>query len=508
MIQETLKSLELQNIYGQLNQLLEEVEGFGSGMVSADLIERHVLKGVLEMGKKLLSYSIKIRHEELEEDGLPEKKSAKNKGLLYRPYGSIFGDIEVLCRKYHLPEKGSYYPLWDSLQLPAIKYSYVLQDWLGQNSTELDYRESVGMLNEILGLNLNGTQSKSQSNFLGSQVKAYYEAKTAVAVETDSYICVEWDGKGVPLIKPLDSKDVEEPTSRSSVVGRLKRGEKRGVKKTATVSVVSDFVPKKRTKDSIIRGLFKSPLTVLERAEKEKKSALEIVHTKRAKWHENIHRRAFMCGQQKSIDYGVLLAKDRIQNSPSKNIGIVALVDGGIGLENNIVAAFERENMSHQLEHIILDIVHVSEYVWKAGNAILGEKSSLRTNWVKGVLTDLLDGKVGQVIEELKRNYDKTTLSDSPKKLLQKTITYFTNHQHKMDYKTYLEKGLPVSTALVESSCGHLVKDRMERSGMRWSLQGAQNMMDVRAVKKNGDWTDFMEFVQHQNYMKNAAKVA
>ena len=103
--------------------------------------------------------------------------------------------------------------------------------------------------------------------------------------------------------------------------------------------------------------------------------------------------------------------------------------------------------------------------------------------------------KLVEIIEELKRNRDKTTLSKSAKDLLNKTITYFTNHQHKMDYKTYLERGLPVNTALVESSCGRLVKDRMERSGMRWSLNGAQNMMDIRAVKKNGDWAEFMDYI-------------
>jgi len=65
------------------------------------------------------------------------------------------------------------------------------------------------------------------------------------------------------------------------------------------------------------------------------------------------------------------------------------------------------------------------------------------------------------VIEELKQNRDKTALSESAQQLLDKTITYFTNHQHKTDYKTYLEQGLSESTALVESSCGHLVKDRM-----------------------------------------------
>jgi len=212
-----------------------------------------------------------------------------------------------------------------------------------------------------------------------------------------------------------------------------------------------------------------------------------------------------MMDQEKSINYGVDLAQKR---SKDKAIPIVALVDGGVGLEPSILTAFEQKGMSDQLKYIILDIVHVSEYVWKAGNAILGESSNLRTPWVKEVLEDLLDGKVSKVIDDLIENRDKTDLSESKQKQLNTTITYFTNHQHKMDYKTYLEKGLPVSTALVESSCGHLVKDRMERSGMRWSMDGAQNMIDARAVKKNDDWSDFMTFVKQENQESYYEKAA
>lgn len=352
-------------------------------------------------------------------------------------------------------------------------------------------------MNEILDLNLNGVQSKFHTDELGKQVDDFYDEQAPVAVSEGHYLCVEWDGKGVPIIKE------PQADSKTSVVVRLKKGQKRGVKKSATVSVVSDFCPKPRTKDSIIRGLFKSPLTPLEREQEQ--TSMEVVHAPKTNWHQNIHRRAFLAQQEGAIEYGLELAKKRMQD---KNIPIVALVDGGPGLEDAIRQGLKTQGMEHQLTYIILDIVHVSEYVWKAGNAILGENSELRTPWVREVLSDILDGKIAQVIDNLKDNLEKTKLSESAKKLLQKTITYFTNHQHKMDYKTYLDRGMPVSTALVESSCGHLVKDRMERSGMRWSMQGAQNMMDARAVKKNGDWEDFMEFIiqkKQQNYRRKAA---
>ena len=70
-----------------------------------------------------------------------------------------------------------------------------------------------------------------------------------------------------------------------------------------------------------------------------------------------------------------------------------------------------------------------------------------------------------------------------------------------MKYDEYLTKGYPIGTGVVESACGSLVKNRMERNGMRWSIKGAQAMLDLRAVKRNKDWKQFME--HYINEQKN-----
>ena len=146
--------------------------------------------------------------------------------------------------------------------------------------------------------------------------------------------------------------------------------------------------------------------------------------------------------------------------------------------------------------------------MWDCANAVFGEQSKLRTEWVREMLEDLLDSKTQKVIDDLQNIVTKTTLSDTKKDKVQKAITYFTNHAHKMDYNSYLEKGYPVSSALVESNCKHLVKDRMELSGMRWSSQGAQNMMDIRAVKLNGDMQDFISFARQKDRKTDLRKAA
>ena len=184
--------------------------------------------------------------------------------------------------------------------------------------------------------------------------------------------------------------------------------------------------------------------------------------------------------------------KNRLCHADSR---FVVPIDGGSGLEEAVLAAVKKHGLESAFDGIIMDIIHVSEYVWVAATAIFGEKSKLRTPWVRDLLADLLNSKTQKVIEDLEAICDKTKLSKSKRKQVNKAITYFTNHQHKMDYLPFIEKGYPISSAMAESTCGHLVKERMEQSGMRWSSAGAQHIMDLRAVKINDDMEDFMKFV-------------
>ncbi len=398
---------------------------------------------------------------------------------------SYFGESRLERRRYYIKGEGNYHPLDEYLKLPKKKLSYTIQSLLGQNSTEEDYRASVEVLNELLPLNLSGNGSKRVVEGIAPLVDKYYEQKVvdeagaSIELEGD-FLAFGNDGKGVPIVKrERKAKDVEDES-------RLMKGKKRGKKKQATVAVSFSFDARKRDSESVLRGLFREPPL---KGEKE-------IDEKDRRWSKNVHKRAFMCDQKKAIDYAIenLTRRDAERKKP-----IVALVDCGVGLEEGILASIAAKGLTDNLEAIIADVVHVSEYIWKAANAIVGEKFKGRTEWVRSVMKDLLESKTKKVIKDLKGNINKTDLSEGKKEQIEKTITYLTNHGHKMDYKTYLEKGYPISTGLIEGCCGHLVKDRMEHSGMRWTIQGAQKMLDLRAVKKNGDWKDFMTFVTNDN---------
>jgi len=379
-----------------------------------------------------------------------------------------------------ISDYGNYHPLDEHLELPKKKLSYSLQSLIGQGSAEEDFRESVQLINELLSLNLGGSHAQRVVGDLAPMVDDFYEDKTDLAdmLEIEgSVLAFGNDGKGVPIIMS------EREQSKTGEEARLMKGMKRGVKKQATVSVSFSFNPRVRNSEDILRGLFREP----------NQNEGEIKDEKDRRISKNVHKRAFMCDQKKSINYAI---QNLIKRNPQKDKKIVALVDCGSGLEKGILEMIKSNDLEENLEAIIADIVHVSEYIWKASNAIFGEKSKFRTGWVRSILKELLEGDIEKVIEGLLTTKNKQKISERKKEQIDKTIRYLKNHGHKMDYKTYLEKGYPISTGLIEGCCGHLIKDRMENSGMRWSIQGAQNVIDLRSVKKNDDWAGFMKYVK------------
>ena len=137
------------------------------------------------------------------------------------------------------------------------------------------------------------------------------------------------------------------------------------------------------------------------------------------------------------------------------------------------------------------------------------ERGPTGRQFVEDKLRDLLQGRVGYVIGGLRQRLTKGKLSGSRRKVLDSAIEYLENNREHMRYDEYLAAGYPIGSGVAEGACRHLVKDRMEQTGMRWTVAGAQAMLHVRALYLNDQWDDFLEFRVEQEqtrlYGKNAA---
>jgi len=490
-MQDTEKRLE-ELLTHEMHKLKGLAMNYTEDQVAVRQMEYGLLKQALSLCLMLLRFIITTKSDQLkgQKPVLQSGEKLKSNGKKVRSYLCFFGRFEFGRSSYLSNQRGVIYPLDEALELPKGQWSYNIQELVGSQSAETNFRESVVLLNKLLDLGLSATGSERNLTYLAKNVAEFYENQPIEQVSPTACFSASFDGKGVPKITL--SKKYESQNGK-----RLGRGETKSVKQMATLAVMSNFEPRQRDKTSIINGLMgwhtnKPPSSTNH----------PTINTN--KWHQNIHRRAFLADQAKAIDYGMQHLKARMIHPKNR---FVVPIDAGIGLEEKVVKYVKIHGLEERFDGIILDIIHVSEYLWNCANAILGEHSKSKAKWVAALLEDLLDGKTQQVIDYLQLNVDKTSLSPTKKQTVLDTIKYFSNHAHKMKYKTYLQKGYPVSSALVEANCKHLVKDRMEGSGMRWSDNGAQNMLDIRAVKLNGHITDFIDFVsdQERKCLKTAA---
>ena len=136
----------------------------------------------------------------------------------------------------------------------------------------------------------------------------------------------------------------------------------------------------------------------------------------------------------------------------------------------------------------ILDLFHVLERLWQAAHCFHPEGSEEARAFVTDRLLRLLRGEVGYVIGGLKQMATKHKLKGSRARQLSAVIGYLERNRRFMHYDQYLASGYPIGSGVAEGACRHLVKDRMELTGMRWCIPGAQAMLDLRAVYINGDW--------------------
>ena len=112
----------------------------------------------------------------------------------------------------------------------------------------------------------------------------------------------------------------------------------------------------------------------------------------------------------------------------------------------------------------------------------------------------MLSGRVADLIADLRQRAQEVEDKPVVCEALLKSAAYYERNQDSMHYDRYLAAGWPIATGVVEGACRHLVKDRCERAGMRWSVAGAEALLHLRCVAENGDWDRFHAFRRQERH--------
>ena len=175
--------------------------------------------------------------------------------------------------------------------------------------------------------------------------------------------------------------------------------------------------------------------------------------------------------------------------NPNHDKPVVSIMDGQESLWNL------RDVFQQDVPMIdILDLLHVTPRLWEAAHLFYSPGSKMAENFVRQRVLRVLKGEVSSVIVGLRRLAATHKLREKKLQKIQTITNYFANNQDRMRYHEYLAAGYPIASGVIEGACRHVVKDRLERTGMTWTVPGAQAMLSLRCVHLSGLWDEFTKF--------------
>ncbi len=393
-----------------------------------------------------------------------------------RSYQSIFGEYKLDRMAYGSREgqKIEFVPLDQRLQLPESEFSYVLQDW----DQALGVEHSFAGVDETIQMILDFGQSVDSLERMNRQMAEDVEGfrlsrKAPPAKEEGQIVVVSMDNKGIPMRRPAE----ERPAGN-----HRKKGEKANKKQMATVGAVYTVDPKIRTPEQVVAALFRD-----KEKKRKNKDKPPVAQHKRV-WSSLTMEREGQIKLGEDVVWSWLVEEEARRN-PKGDKDLVCLMDGQPSLWTGRKNHLPREDVVE-----ILDLLHVTPRLWEAAHLFHREGSEDASAFVRQRLLGILKGKAGYVIGGMRQMGTKQGLRGRKAKKLRVLCNYLENNRDRMQYDEYLVSGYPIASGIIEGACRHVVKDRMERAGMRWCVAGAKAMLDLRTTYVNGQWDEFQNY--------------
>ncbi len=464
-----------EGLINQLEEMLNYVEDAYKQRQSAHEVEEGIFRRVLEIGRLALGVFFSLWGEADQGERLMLENGEEVRRLQdlhKREYLSVFGLFELYRAVYGTREKQKiqWVPLDAQLSLPESKFSYLLQDWDQDLAVDEPFADVNEVIRKILGLRQSVNSLERTKRKMSEAVEPFWAQETAPAAEEEGALMVmQADGKGVSMRAQTNTEDKLSVPAPHSGKKKNKQDEG-GKKKMALVGAAYTVDPYIRTPEQVLEALFRDTKNKEQSTPRPKPLAKHVRASLLRDGNDTM---------RPSYDeiFGWLAQEVKLRN-PDGDKPMPCVMDGQEALWAALPKYFP-----HQKLIPILDILHVCSYVWDATHLFCKKGTPQAVRFAKDRIGRLLKGEVDGVIRGLrwKGTYEKLTQKEL--KELERVCGYFENNRHRMAYDEYLAAGYPIASGVIEGACRNVIVDRMEHSGMRWVLEGAQAMLGLRCIK-------------------------
>jgi hypothetical protein len=463
---------------------------------TAKLEHGEIEKLVESDGKKVLCQLLqdhldlrKLREERRESVGGVDDVNRNHIRERTRKLGTTLGEVNVGRLAYSTRGADSLMPLDAELNMPPDRYSHGLRRRMAEEVARGSFDEAV----EAVGNTTGGKVPKRQAEELAAKAAEHFDEfyegrKTDGPEKTDDLLVLTEDGKGVVMRKKDLRAETRKAAERKQRLqqnrkGKKQKKEKESRKRVAMVAAVYTVAPNVREPEEVIANLW--------RDEKDAERRPRPRPENKRVW----------ASVKKGVDVVMDdLFLEALRRDPDKVRTWAMLVDGDPRQLERIRDFAELHEVKIT---VVLDFIHVLGYLWKAAHCFFPKDSVEADEWTRERALRILLGKSSDVAAGMRRSATKLGMFAAKRKGVDKCAGYLLNNREYLYYDKYLALGLPIATGVIEGACRYLVKDRMELTGARWGLAGAETVLKLRALKASGDFEEYWDFHRTQEYKRN-----
>jgi hypothetical protein len=469
---------------GLFEEVVAELADPGCGELTHARLEDQLTERSRELMRSLFQDHLDLRaaRERRRPEGAPGAdgvvRTRAEKGH-QRELASVFGTVRVTRIAYRAPGVANLYPADAVLNLPLGKHSHGLRRLAAIEAARGSFEQAADAVERASGVRVGKRQLEALAVAAAADVAGFYARHQPPARPDADLLVLTFDGKGI-VMRPEALREATAKTARRSgpkLATRLSPGEKHGRKRMAELAGVYDATPAPRTpRDVISRPGVPRTCTPGPHA--------------RGKW--------LTASITDDIPAVVGAAFDEAERrDPGHRRPWIALVDGNATQIQAIHAEATRRQINLT---IVLDFIHVLEYLWKAAWSFFDPGDPDAEDWVADQATKILDGKATAVAAGIRRRATRFGYSPTERKGADHAATYLTSKKPYLNYHTALANGWPIATGIIEGACRHIIKDRMDITGARWGLPGAQAILTLRALASNGDFDTYWHYHLNQEH--------
>jgi len=404
-----------------------------------------------------------------------------------RSLESIFGTVDLARTGYRAQGTPSLHPLDGALNLPPEKYSLEVRRRVAIEAAKSAFDEGVKTLEAFTGAHVPKRQFEQLVIRAAQDFEAFYADRQTQAradPHAGPILVLTVDGKGV-VMRP---EDLREATRRAAearaqtFTARLGHGRRLHAKRMASVAAIYTVEPFVRTPEEILPASA-TPREGPTRPRPE-------------------HKRVWASLAQSPEAVITAMFDEAAHRDPTEQKRWVALVDGNLTQIDHLQRLADERNIPLP---IVVDFIHVAQYVWQAALALFPDNQPQQDGWVRAHLLEILRGKASLVAAGIRRSATRRAMAAGDRQPVDECADYLLEYAPYLQYDKALDQGVPIATGVIEGTCRHLVEDRMNLTGARWSLTGAEAVLRLRALRASDDFEAYWEFHEQQEYERNHA---